>query len=144
VHPQTFETMLPGLRAQGHRTSKPGRPPTRSLEDQRVLTLPYWREYRPSWYIGLSWGVTASVVCRTVQRLENLLSKRKACHVPGKTPVRDGGTAFAVIVVDGADRPVAPPPKNRGATTAGSRGVPPAPRRAQAPRDPMCRCRAGT
>ena len=77
VHPQLFEKMLQVLRENVQRKIKPGRPAKLSLEHQLLMTLQYWREDRTYFHIGLSWGVAESVVCRTVQRSENLLIKSK-------------------------------------------------------------------
>jgi Helix-turn-helix of DDE superfamily endonuclease len=123
VHPQTFEKMLHVLREQGQRKIKPGRPAKLSLEDQLLMTLQYWREYRTYFHIGLSWGVAESVVCRTVHRIENLLIKSKVFHLPGKKTLHAGGTQFEVIIVDVAESPVERPQKNSGATTAGRRSA---------------------
>jgi hypothetical protein len=125
VHPQTFEQMLRVLQAHEQQKVKPGRPPTLSLENQLLMALQYWREYRTYFHLGLSWGLTESVVCRTVQKIENLLIKHKAFHVPGKKKLCAGGTAFEVIVVDVAESPVERPQKNSGATTAGRRSATP-------------------
>ena len=123
VHPQTFEKMLYVLREQGQRKIKPGRPAKLSLEDQLLMTLQYWREYRTYFHIGLSWGVAESVVCRTVHRIENLLIQSKVFHLPGKKTLQAGGTQFEVIIVDVAESPVERPQKNSGATTAGRRSA---------------------
>ena len=133
VHPQTFETMLQVLRDHAQKKVKPGRPPALSLEDQLLMTLQYWREYRTYFHIGLSWGVDESVVCRTVQKIENLLIKSKACHVPGKKKLRTDGTPFEVIVVDVAESPVERPQKNSGNTIVGRRNVTPRKRRSSSP-----------
>jgi hypothetical protein len=129
VHPQTFETMLQILREHEQRKIQPGRPATLSLADQLLMTLQYWREYRTYFHIGLSWGVNESVVCRTVQKIENLLIKSKAFHLPGKKKLRTGDTPFEVIVVDVAESPVERPQKNSGNTTVGRRNVIPRKRR---------------
>src|SRR5262245_59971336 len=100
VHPQTFAAMLVVLQAHEQRQCKAGRPPKLSLAHQLFLTLQYWREYRTYCHLGLSWGIGESVVCRTVQRVENILIKSTACHIPGKQKLRPGGTPLAVIVVD--------------------------------------------
>jgi hypothetical protein len=84
--------MLQVLREHEQQKRKPGRPPKRALADHLFMTLQYWREYRPYVHLGLSWGVDASVVCRTVQKSANLLSKRKAFPIPGKKKLRAGGT----------------------------------------------------
>ena len=116
VSPQTFEHMLQVLREHEQRKSKPGRPPKHSLADQLLMTLQYWREYRTYFHIGLSWGLDESVVCRTVQKIENLLIKSKAFHVPGKKKLRAGGTPLEVIVVDVMESSVERPQKNSGPT----------------------------
>jgi hypothetical protein len=123
VHPQTFEKMVQVLREHVQRKIKQGRPIKRSLEDQLLVTLQYWREYRTYFHIGLSWGVAESVVCRTVHRMENLLIQSNIFHLPGKKTLHAGGTQFEVIVVDVAESPVERPQKNRGATTVGRRSA---------------------
>jgi hypothetical protein len=123
VSPQTFAKMLHVLREHEQRKIKPGRPPKLSLEDQLLMTLQYWREYRTYFHIGLSWGVAESVVCRTVQRTENLLLKSQAFHLPGKKKLREEGTEFAVIIVDVGESPVERPQKNSGNTTAGRKSA---------------------
>jgi Helix-turn-helix of DDE superfamily endonuclease len=129
VRPQTFETMLQVLREHEQKKVKPGRPATLSLADQLLMTLQYWREYRTYFHIGLSWGVDESVVCRTVQKIENLLLESKTFHIPGKKKLRTGGTPFEVIVVDVAESPVERPKKNSGHTIAGRRNAIPRKRR---------------
>jgi hypothetical protein len=123
VSRQTFEKMLHVLREHEQRKIKPGRPPKLSLEDQLLMTLQYWREYRTYFHIGLSWGVAESVVCRTGQRTENLLIQSKAFHVPGKRRLREKGAQFAAIIVDVGESPVERPQKNSGNTTAGRKSA---------------------
>jgi hypothetical protein len=125
VYPTTFEHRVQVLRDHEQRKVKSGRPPKLSLEDQLLLTLQYWREYRTYFHLGLSWSLTASVVCRTVQKLENLLIKQQAFHVPGKKKVCGGGTVFEVIVVDVAESPGERPQKNSGTTIVGRRSATP-------------------
>jgi hypothetical protein len=121
--------MLQVLRANEQRKVKPGRPATLSLEDQLLVALQYWREYRTYFHLGLSWGLDESVVCRTVQKIENLLIKNKAFHVSGKKRLRAEGTPFDVIVVDVAESPVERPQKNSGTTIVGRRSAIPKKRR---------------
>lgn len=123
VSPQTFENMRHVLREHEQRKSKPGRPAKLSVANQLLMTLQYWREYRTYFHSGLSWGVSESVVCRTVQRTENVLIKSKAFHLPGKKKLRQAGTQFGVIIVDVGESPVERPQKNSGPTTAGRKSA---------------------
>jgi Helix-turn-helix of DDE superfamily endonuclease len=129
VHPHTFETMLQVLQEHEQQKVKPGRPSTLSLKNQLLMTLQYWREYRTYFHIGLSWGVAESVVCRTVQKIENLLMKSKVFHVPGKKKLRGNGTLLEVIVVDVAESPVERPQKNSGNIIVERRNATPRKRR---------------
>jgi hypothetical protein len=129
VHPHTFETMLHVLQEHEQQKVKPGRPSTLSLENPLFMTLQYGREYRTYFHIGLSWGVAESVVCRTVQKIENLLMKSKVFHVPGKKKLRGNGTLLEVIVVDVAESPVERPQKNSGNILVERRNATPRKRR---------------
>jgi Helix-turn-helix of DDE superfamily endonuclease len=122
---ETCEQLLQVLRDNERRKVKPGRPATLSLADQLLMALQYWREYRTYCHIGLSWGLDESVVCRTVQKIENVLIKSKAFHIPGKKQLRAEGTPWAVIVVDVAESPVEGPQKNSGTPIAGRRSATP-------------------
>jgi len=57
VHPETFSQMAEVVRARSKTKLKTGRPGKLSMEDQLLMTLEYWREYRTYFHIGQSWGV---------------------------------------------------------------------------------------
>jgi hypothetical protein len=65
-----FEKMLMVVKA-GLRDF--GRKPKLSREDQLLLTLMYWREYRTEFHIGITYEVSEATVCRTIQKIENVL-----------------------------------------------------------------------
>ncbi|HBC41289.1 MAG TPA: hypothetical protein DCZ88_05140 [Pseudanabaena sp.] len=44
-----------------------------SLEDQILITLQYWREYRTYFHIANDWEVSESAICHTVKKVENVL-----------------------------------------------------------------------
>jgi len=54
-----------------------GRPRKLRVEDQLLLTLCYWREYRSQFHVASSFGVSEATVCRTVKKVENALLKDK-------------------------------------------------------------------
>jgi hypothetical protein len=70
VQRSTFEQMLTVVEA-GLRNF--GRPTTFSRADQLLMSLMYWREYRTEFHISLTYGVSESTVCRTIQKVENVL-----------------------------------------------------------------------
>jgi hypothetical protein len=87
----TFEQML-AIVETGLRNF--GRPATLSRADQLLMTLMYWREYRTEFHIGLAYGVSESTVCRTLQKIENVLIQSKQFHLPGKKALQPSDTIF--------------------------------------------------
>jgi hypothetical protein len=101
VHRHTFDSMLEVLLQHEKLKKKKGRPAKHSIEDQLLIALQYWREYRTYFHIGVSWGLDESVVCRIVHRVESLLAES-----PVERLREDGASVFA-------ERRNAPP-RNRG------------------------------
>lgn len=54
VLPQTFQRMVEVLRTAQAAKKLPGRPCKLSVEDQLLMTLQYWREYRMYFHIAQS------------------------------------------------------------------------------------------
>ena len=88
------------------------------LEDQLLLALQYWREYRTYFHLSVSWGVSEATVSRIVRRVEDALIKAKQFHLPGKRALRAPGHQFQVVVVDVTETAVERPQKNSAAATA--------------------------
>ncbi len=58
VKPETFQKMVAVVSDHlARRRIKTGRPPKLSVEDQVLMTLEYWREYRTFFHIARSWGI---------------------------------------------------------------------------------------
>jgi len=64
VHLETFEQMVEILRPDLDRRGKRGGQAKLSVEDQLLLVLEYWREYRTQFHIATSCGLSESTVCR--------------------------------------------------------------------------------
>ena len=94
----TFEKMLKVLQAREAQKKKRGRTPALDLEDQLVLTLGFWREYRTH-HLSEDWGVDESTVRRTVERVENALISSGEFSLPGRKALRDDH-ALEVVEVD--------------------------------------------
>jgi len=120
VQRSTFEQMLLVVRA-GLRDF--GRPTTLNRADQLLMTLMYWREYRTEFHIGLTYGVSESTVCRTIQKVENVLIQSKQFHLPGKKALRPSDTILEIILVDATEQPIERPKKGKNAITVAKRSV---------------------
>ena len=122
VKPATFHKMVAVV--SDHLTKrriKTGRPPKLSVEDQVLMTLEYWREYRTFFHIARSWDIHESSVWRTIRRVEDILTKSKAFTLPGKKKLQMSDREIEFIVVDVAETPIERPKKSNNAITAARR-----------------------
>lgn len=118
----TYEKMLEVLE-QGWRDF--GRPPTLSRADQLLMSLMYWREYRTQFHIGITYGVSEATVCRTIQKVENVLIKSPHFHLPGKKVLQASDIAIEVVLIDATEQPIERPQKDNASTTVAKRsGIP--------------------
>ena len=98
-----------------------GRTPKLSREDQLLMTLMYWREYRTEFHIGLTYGVSESTVCRTIQKVENVLMKSGEFRLPGRKALEPSDTLIEVVLIDATEQPIERPKKNNDGITAAKR-----------------------
>ena len=100
VTPATFEQMVKVVAAEKILAKKSGRPNKLSIEDQVLMTLEYWREYRTHFHIGVSWGLSEPNVFRNIRKVENILVKSGLFTVEGKKKVKELDSETEVLVVD--------------------------------------------
>jgi hypothetical protein len=111
---RTFEKMvevikigLKEIRKHPHRR----RPCKLKVEDQLLMTLMYWREYRTYFHIGLDYGLSEASVCRISRQIEKILVKSKLFSLPGKKRLLESESALEVIIVDASEHPIERPKK---------------------------------
>ena len=122
VKPDTFHKMVAVVSDHPAETRiKTGRPPKLSLEDQVLMTLEYWREYRTFFHIAKSWGIHEASVWRIIRRVEDILTKSTAFTLPGKKQLQLADHEIEFIVVDVAETPVERPKKSKKPITAARR-----------------------
>ena len=102
-----------------------GRPRKLSVEDQVLLTLCYWREYRSQFHVASSFGVSEATACRTIKAVEALLLEDHRFHLPGKKALHDGSLDLIVIVVDASEQRIERPQKNSAGSTRVRRNATP-------------------
>lgn len=120
VQPGTFKAMLSVLR-QVELNKSPGRPSKLSMEDQLLMTLEYWREYRTYFHIGQSWGINESTAYRIIRRIEDNLVNSRAFTLPGKKKLQKSDYQIEVVVVDVTETPIERPKKNKNSSTVAKR-----------------------
>ncbi len=128
VKPATYEAMVAVLRdAQATRRQKRryrgGRPAALSIENQLLLALDYWREYRTMFHIAQSFQVSESVAWRTLHWVENTLIKSRKFSLPGKQALLKPEIEWTLAVVDATETPVERPKKGRSTSTRAKRNA---------------------
>ncbi len=63
----------------------------------------YWREYRTQFHIAATYGISEATACRTIRRIEDVLSQSGELRLPGKKQLRQKGTAIEVIVIEATE-----------------------------------------
>ena len=114
----TFLSMVKEVKKKAGKKKKKnkknaGRKRTLSHEDEILLTLTYWREYRTQFHLGIDYGISETVVCRTIQKIENILSKDKRFELPRNKKRKNTRISYEVILVDATESPIERPKKNR-------------------------------
>lgn len=119
----TFHEMVEVLRPQLERQGQRGGQAKLSVEDQLLVTLEYWREYRTQFHIGTSWGLHETTVGRIVRKVEDLLIKSGKFRLSSQRQLYQPGWEWKVLVVDVGEMEIERPQKNRNATTVVSKSV---------------------
>ena len=122
VKREVFDIMVCVVREQ---TRDFGRPRKLSVEDQLLLSLCYWREYRSQFHVASSFGVSEATVCRTVRKIEEALLSDERFHLPGKKALRAADVEWSVLVVDASEQRIERPQKNSVSSTLARRSVTP-------------------
>jgi len=84
VQRETFEQMAKLMRQAEQNKGQGGVKPKLILEDQILVTLQYWREYRTYFHIAHDWGVSESTISRIVKKVENVLIQSEQFRLAGK------------------------------------------------------------
>ena len=89
-----------------------GRPSTLDLEDQLLLCLSYWREYRTLFHVGMTYGVSETTASRIVRHVEDCLIKSNLFNLQKKLP-KGTGIDWDVVIVDATEIPIQRPKKTK-------------------------------
>lgn len=112
VSRQTFLVMVEVLQPYLERRGKRGGQNNLNVEDQLLMALQYWREYRTQFHIGLDFGVSESTVCRVIEKVETLLVKSGRFRLPGKRQLQQPDVTWDAVIVDVTEVPIERPKKN--------------------------------
>lgn len=125
VSRKTFSAMVEVVGPALDRRGRKGGQAKLSVEDQLLVALEYWREYRSQFHIGVSWGLHETTVGRIVRKVEDLLVKCGQFRLPSQRQLYQPGWEWKVMMVDVGEIEIERPKKNRNATTAANKNVTP-------------------
>jgi Helix-turn-helix of DDE superfamily endonuclease len=94
-----------------------------SVENQLLITILYWREYRDQSHTAVDYGVSQSTICRTIIEIENILIKSGVFSLPGKKSIRSKESPYEITIVDVMETPTERPKKNKSVNTVAKRNA---------------------
>lgn len=121
VKPKVFSKMLGVLQEAETKKLKTGRASKLGLEDQLMLTMSYWREYRTQFHIAASYGIHEATANRIINRVEDLLISSGKFSLPKRREVEE--VEWTVVLVDVTESPIERPKKSRNTITVGKNNV---------------------
>jgi hypothetical protein len=110
VTKETFSVMCETV-AEYKQANSRGRKRRLSIENQVLLTLSFWREYRTLFHLGRDWNLHESNVSRLVRRVEDILIKSGKFALPGKKRLLETDS-LKYTIVDVTEREIERPKKN--------------------------------
>ena len=111
VYPETFEAMVKVVKVERMLKKKTGRKDKLAIEDQILITLSYWREYRTYFHIGQDWQLNESTIYRIIRRVEDILIESGLFALPGKKVLMSAESKIETIVIDVTEHEVERPKK---------------------------------
>jgi hypothetical protein len=123
VERETFEKMVSEIikskEPSNHKVpgKKRGAKPKLRAEDELLMMLMYYREYRTFFHIGAEFGISEVQCWRIVTKIEKILIESKQFHLPGKKKLLESDNEWEVLLVDASEHAVERPKKNNGGIT---------------------------
>jgi hypothetical protein len=115
VKRSTFTRMLETIEFHSdQRANNRGRPSSISKENQLLIMLMYYREYRTFFHISIAYCISEAQCWRIVRKMEDVLIKSKSFHLPGKKKLTDTSINWEVVIIDAGESPIERPKKNNG------------------------------
>jgi transcriptional antiterminator len=96
---------------------------TLNIENQLLMTVMYWREYRDQEHLAVDYGISQSTVSRTIREIEDILIKSGQFSLPGRKSLRTKDGQYELVIVDVCETPTERPKKNKSESTVAKRNA---------------------
>lgn len=114
VTKETFAKMVEILKEEYAKVhAKYGRERKLSIEDNLLMMLEYYKEYRTFECIGASYGLTKSATRKAIMWVEETLLKSGVFNLPGKKVLQRTDSEIEIILVDSTEIPIERPKKRQ-------------------------------
>jgi uncharacterized protein YerC len=116
LHRHLFDEMLSCIKSYklAHRKhATKGVSSSLSIENQLLVTVMYWREYRDQEHIATDYGVSQSTISRCIREIEDILLKSGQFSLPGRKSLHFGDGVHEIVIVDVTETPTERPKKNK-------------------------------
>lgn len=120
---KTFNKMVEKVKPHLERQGRRGGQNKLTAEDQLLVTLEYWREYRSQFHIAASWGLHETTVGRIIKKVENVLIKSGTFSLPSQRSLYQPGEERTVMIVDVGEIEIERPKKNKNNIIVVSKNV---------------------
>lgn len=126
IYRRVFDEMLVCVRAA---KSKERKHPTKgvssalTIENQLLMTVMYWREYRDQEHLAIDYGISQSTVSRTIREIEEILIKSGQFSLPGHKSLRTKDGEYELVIVDVCETPTERPKKSKSENTVAKRNA---------------------
>lgn len=127
VERSTFDKMVSEIKkskkSSKHKVpgKKRGPKPKLTVENELLIMLMYYREYRTFFHIGAAFGISETQCWRIVTTVEKILIQSQLFHLPGKKKLLESDHEWEVVLVDASEHGIERPKKNRNNITLGKR-----------------------
>lgn len=114
VKRSTFEKMcfiIKSTKVQRRKHPNRGKTAKLCIEDQLLLMLMYYREYRTFMHIATDYGISESQCWRIVTSTEKILIESKSFCLPGKKALTKTPVSWWVVLIDVGESPIERPKK---------------------------------
>ena len=112
VQKQTYFFLVDIVKNQREKKNTAGRKTKLNSQEQVLVTLEYFREYRTYFHIAQDWNISESTVCRTVHKIEKILLNSGCLSLPGKKQLINPENIKAVLI-DVTESPIQRPQKGQ-------------------------------
>jgi hypothetical protein len=118
---EVFDHIVVVIKASKREKMARQRKPSKvSIEDKVLILLMFYREYRTYHHIGLTYGVSASTVSRTINDFEAILSACPKFRIPD-TEHRTTGSVLELIFIDVTESPIERPSESQEKAYSGKK-----------------------